>query len=143
MRCDVGFSCRTSDAENQPRQRSTRGLDRSAVGERHQHEPGIGNHCLRGPRENAHHKTAAPANAAEIEQALAQRERYQQKPRPEKAVEGKISWRKPDSDAVLGGDEPCGPADGRADAAQHANQDTGRLRRLAFRVHGFTFAPCR
>ena len=97
-----------------------------AVAERHQDEAGVGDVGLRRAGQHAHNEAAAPADAAEVAQARAQHQRHQQQARPEIAVEGEVGRRKADGDAVLGGDEAGRPAEGRAHAAQDADQDAGR-----------------
>ena len=57
-------------------------------------------------------------------------------------MKGKIGRRKADGDAVLGRDKAGGPAEGRAGAAQRADQDAGDLPpQVGFDVHGIILAP--
>ena len=96
MRCDGRLLVQHDDGEDQPEQRRAGRLDRGAVAERHQDEAGIGEQRLRRPGQDAHHKSAAPADAAEVAQAVAQQQRQQQQPGPEEAVKGEIGRRKAD-----------------------------------------------
>src|SRR5471032_2989307 len=104
------------------------------MAERHQYESGIGDQSLRRAGKQAHHKAAAPTDAAEVLDAAAQHERHQQQSGPEEAMESEIRGGKSDGDAMFGGDEAGSPAERRADTAQGADQDAGRLCRRRLRL---------
>ena len=116
--------------QNDAAQRRGRRLNGGAVAERYEDETGIGDQRLRRPGQQGHDDAAAPADAAEVLDAVAQHQRHQQQAGPQKAMQRQIGRRKTDFDAVFGDDETGGPGQGGARAAQGADQHPGKARRL-------------
>ena len=74
-----------------------------------------------GAAENGQRDAAAPADAVEVGDAVAQEQRQQHQPAPDAAVERQVGRREADVDAVPRGGEARGPEHRRAGAAEDAD----------------------